>query len=32
MLVKVFTLRFAPRLEGFDDGASREFIRDKETL
>jgi len=32
VLVKVFTLRFDPRIEGFDDGALREFMRDKETL
>jgi ATP-dependent DNA helicase RecQ len=32
MLVKVFTLRFDPRIEGFDDAPLREFMRDKETL
>jgi hypothetical protein len=30
--VKVFTLRFDPRIDGFDDGGLREFLRDKETL
>ena len=32
MRVKVFTLRFDPRIEGFDDGALRDFGRDKEIL
>jgi hypothetical protein len=32
MQVKVFTLRFDPRIEGFDDSAMCEFLADKEVL
>jgi ATP-dependent DNA helicase RecQ len=32
MLVRVFTLRFDPILDRFDDGEVRDFIKDKEML